>query len=122
MVQGRADAREQARRVLAREEELRLEAERTAAIRRERQQAAEATQQLRDEEGRREALFAEARRWRDATVLREYIAHLAEKTCYEITEEMLAWLAWARMAAGELDPTAERLAQEGGLALPRTYY
>lgn len=122
VVRCRADAREAERREQARQEAARVAAIRAEEARQEQQRAAEAAQQVKDEEARRAALVAEARRWRDAAVLREYIAHVAEKARHESSEEMRAWLAWASIAADELDPTKDRLAQEGGHTIERGFF
>lgn len=101
VVRCRADAREAERREQARQEAARVAAIRAEEARQERQRAAEAALQVKDEEARRAALVAEARRWRDAAVLREYIAHVAEKVRHESSEEMRVWLAWASIAADD---------------------
>jgi hypothetical protein len=80
---------------------------------------AEAARQARQEEARREAerrkrvaLFKEAKAWRRATLLREYVAAVkadAELRGEEAAPRLVDWAAWALGVAGEMDPVGSRV-------------
>ncbi len=67
--------------------------------------------QQRAEEGeRRRFLLTEAKSWRKATLIREYVAHIEQKLGpidAEVQPELAGWLIWAEQVAEEMDPTTK---------------
>lgn len=59
------------------------------------------------EKERQDGLLAEALRWNQAGVLRQYVNHIASSG--PSNSELETWLMWARSVADKLDPTAERI-------------
>jgi hypothetical protein len=69
----------------------------------------EQERQAAEERQRRRALLVEAKRWRSAALLRDYVTHIrATATPYD--PATVAWVDWALRVASDLDPTTDRLA------------
>jgi hypothetical protein len=75
-----------------------------------RQRAAEAAAEAvqAEEIERQRLLLVEATKWRDAEVIRAYVAHI-KKYGNAIAPALDEWLVWASTAADNLDPTWKRL-------------
>jgi hypothetical protein len=79
------------------EEKLRLAAEE----RRRKEAEARASER---ERRRKTALLVEAKKWRDATLIREYVSYKTTISGSVKTPELEEWASWALRAAHELDP------------------
>ena len=97
----------------AREEEA--EAQRRAVLAAERaeieRREAEEAARREEERKRREALLGEVASWRRAAEIRAYVGAMrAEAESRQmLTAELLAWEAWAKGVAGEMDPVPARV-------------
>jgi hypothetical protein len=99
--------REVRRRRAAQEREWKIEAaKREAAETRRLEQLA-----LEEKERRHQrALVIEAKRWKSAELIREYVAHVARLKHAELSG-LADWSTWANGVANALDPTAHRMTQ-----------
>jgi hypothetical protein len=97
VVRQRDRARERDAWNRAYEERLRLAAEercREESVARDKQR----------EKREKTALLVEAKRWRDAALIREYVNHKVSSRGPAKTSELEKWEAWAMNVADELDP------------------
>jgi hypothetical protein len=78
------------------------EAKREAVARRRREEEAARERERR----RRRALIVEAKQWKAAALIREYVSHMAHTAGDARTAA--AWVTWATNVANALDPTLER--------------
>jgi hypothetical protein len=63
-----------------------------------------------DERRRRDALLAEAARWNQAHLLRNYVAHIRAAAGPDSSRSTTTtWAGWALLVASDLDPTPSRL-------------
>lgn len=111
-------ASERTKRSIA--DEKRLLEENAAKVQEQARAAAAAEARLRDEDlqrlraeqaamaERERLLLAEAGAWRNAEVIRSYVAHL-RAVGQNITPALADWLIWADGVANKLDPTTSRL-------------
>lgn len=70
----------------------------------------EEDQQRAQEAERRKNLLVEAQSWRDAILIREYIAHIEQMLNSSgpgIKPELTGWIIWAEQVAEEMDPTTK---------------
>ena len=88
----------------------RLEWEKRAAEQAEKERIALARKQRKEKElSDFKLLLQQAHRWRETTILREYIAAVANQAdTHNAPKDLQAWLAWARQKADWYDPLVER--------------
>ena len=76
-------------------------------------------ERMKQERTQRAALIAESRRWNEARILRDYLAHRQEQFHKAATESATfsAWISWAKLVADELDPSSNTEASSWSEAL-----
>ena len=96
------------------ERDRQFEAEQERRRRVEAIKQQEVRQQAKEQE-RRQSLLTEASSWRDASLIRDYIAHIERelgRQGSDIHPDLAGWLIWAEQVAEEIDPTAKRTSRE----------
>lgn len=104
--------RERERKHEAQRREWEAEEEKRETIARRRREEEAAKER---ERRRRRALIVEAKQWKTAALIREYVAHIASTN--NEAAEAAAWITWASGVADAHDPTSERnaaLQTQGG--------